>query len=527
MPAPSPVKRLFIGVKQPSPQSNPTDRYPLRLRTPDLSNCHVCNSPINPNNKTKKGNKNNFQTLDSQWRIVIICNSCFINLQSAKSCSYCFNQMKSGQLGVNCHCCNRCVHRDCLPMYAKLNFCSDLDLFTCIDCWNPRTINRKRVGNQSNKENLKCDKSLEDAAKDAEAKAEMKRVDAAKSREKALEKAARRATETAAGALDLAVIGDDAELALRLHRAINSSRRIFKNMESVGFEKVVHKKERKINRCSLSACSGPTIRIDSVVDDGTDVLTCENPDKPAPERSTVEEEDLKLNGCSVSDVSQIISVFEAGVDHLTSESSASEPALQVGNSDHSSSNDLVTLDRKRKMESRDDSGNDEPDSLTKSERVLDAGHVKISDSGGWIPAREKLSRCSSMVTGSSGNYVNKESVSRCLHQGVLTYKRGTQFRSSYSVDITLLQKQSCNGRAMNLRKYNKRCHSGSMYIRKYCRRRTNSKHIFDPSTNCCANTFQLKSETSGTVQMNNTEVLTSTETCFQHPYVPSQASTSV
>ncbi|KAF9601252.1 hypothetical protein IFM89_018362 [Coptis chinensis] len=173
----------------------------------------------------------------------------------------------------------------------------NLDSFRCIDCWIPRTLKkvvrkRKRSSSSSSSSNVDWDsssldmprvetegnpKSIEDKVKDAKSNAEMKVANAAKVREEALKKAAmaRKAAQKAANALDVAVaangevqgdgsccpVVDDAELALRLHRAINSSPRIFRNMRSVKLENLVDPKEVKLNASSLSRQSDPEKRV--------------------------------------------------------------------------------------------------------------------------------------------------------------------------------------------------------------------------------------------------------------------------
>lgn len=143
----------------------------------------------------------------------------------------------------------------------------------CIDCWVPELLkNSIRVRKKKNENGdsgssgraQNDDRSLEEMVKDARCSVERKVAAAVKAKEKALKKAviAKNAVELASNALDLAVekdgngktiseglarnashkgngvtdvtrVVDDAELAFRLHRAMNSSPRISKNTCSV------------------------------------------------------------------------------------------------------------------------------------------------------------------------------------------------------------------------------------------------------------------------------------------------------
>lgn len=108
----------------------------------------------------------------------------------------------------------------------------------CIDCWVPEQIARRRGILRRNRKaknssvsdvrDVGGEKLLEDVVKDANCAMEKKVEAAVKARETAVKKAvvAKRAVELASNALEEC---DDAELAFRLHRAMNSSPRISKN----------------------------------------------------------------------------------------------------------------------------------------------------------------------------------------------------------------------------------------------------------------------------------------------------------
>jgi hypothetical protein len=121
--------------------------------------------------------------------------------------------------------------------------CSGEEFSVCVDCWVPRPIavsrGRRRKIRRTGKSGEALDgaKSLKDVAEDANCVAEKKIEAAARAREEALRKAvvARRAVELATNALDFVArrhesgekegVVDDAEMAFRLHRAMNSSPR--------------------------------------------------------------------------------------------------------------------------------------------------------------------------------------------------------------------------------------------------------------------------------------------------------------
>ncbi|XP_068662298.1 uncharacterized protein [Aristolochia californica] len=211
--------------------------YPLQLRCKslNLTNCHACGQDSAPLS---------LQALDSLWRLVLLCPNCLLAVHSSKVCSYCFDKISSdgGCVvdTVSCLSCARLVHRHCVAA-------SHLESFNCVDCWLPRNVSNKIsprfrllvLGSSCG--------SLEDVVKDAELSAKKAALAAEKAKNKALRKAfvAKCAAEAAQGALDIAKVvssGEktangsncrppmvhDKELALRLHRAINSSPRIFK-----------------------------------------------------------------------------------------------------------------------------------------------------------------------------------------------------------------------------------------------------------------------------------------------------------
>ncbi|XAR49418.1 hypothetical protein NMG60_11032622, partial [Bertholletia excelsa] len=235
-----------------------SDRLRKKTRDlPNLSDCRCCGIRVNSSNPKEK-----LQTLDSFWRIVLLCKKCLKRVDLAEF--------------YKCRDCDRLVHRACVERYrcfAPWSYCSELGFSVCVDCWMPKLmINSYKARNRRNKKNaskqcVEADarvsgssakpKSLEDVVNDAKNAVEKKISVATKAKKNALRKAvvARRAMELANGALEmiakkdengtknelLSVISasdatamvDDAELAFRLHRVMNSSPRISKNSSLV------------------------------------------------------------------------------------------------------------------------------------------------------------------------------------------------------------------------------------------------------------------------------------------------------
>ncbi|XP_077248640.1 uncharacterized protein LOC143888182 [Tasmannia lanceolata] len=254
--SPPPRKRLLSSLNQTliSPHSSSLKSLNKSPNLPNFSNCHACGICI----ALKKGR---FQTLDSEWRIVILCKECLFLIKSAAICSYCFAGISAGDETIDCRGCRRKVHRGCISkLHRGFVLISNFGSFTCVDCWVPKSrVNSNRSSirlssscskKYSRVSRLKnCSHSLEDVVKDANLTATKAIVVASRAKEKARRKAfmARRAAELAKDALDLAravakegqgrnsQLGcdldiDDNELAFRLHRAMNSSPRIYKNL---------------------------------------------------------------------------------------------------------------------------------------------------------------------------------------------------------------------------------------------------------------------------------------------------------
>lgn len=218
--------------------------------------------------------------MDSAWRIVLLCKTCFQMVNSGKLCPYCFKDtVNSASDCVKCSDCDRFIHKDCVVKYSNSPpwsySCRELGLgfSVCIDCWVPKLLknsvqnNEKKVTtdkcvgelrlSKGDSSDLKKGKngiiSMEEVVKDANSNAGKKIAVAVKAKEKALRKSvlAKNAAALASKTLDLVTEKDcsnknsegpvtgtsdgssanevrfvgDAELAFQLHRAMNSSPR--------------------------------------------------------------------------------------------------------------------------------------------------------------------------------------------------------------------------------------------------------------------------------------------------------------
>ncbi|CAL5329676.1 unnamed protein product [Camellia sinensis] len=249
-PPQSPSRKRLLSNPNPNPNHNPkqcstssdsslssdssSERFRKKTRDlPNFSDCHCCGLHINTSNP-----KNKLQTLDSVWRIVLLCKKCIERVESAELCSYCFSKADSDC--YRCRDCERCIHRECVAKYRWSSYCClELGFSVCVDCWVPKLlVNSNRVYKRRN--NSRVSKSLEDVVIDAKSVVKKKTAVVAKAKENALIKpmVARKVVELANSALELVakkddngatVVVDDAELAFQLHRAMNSSPRISKN----------------------------------------------------------------------------------------------------------------------------------------------------------------------------------------------------------------------------------------------------------------------------------------------------------
>ncbi|KAL0412708.1 UNVERIFIED_CONTAM: hypothetical protein Sradi_1472500 [Sesamum radiatum] len=271
-PTPSSSKKLLITEPKPksvlppnsaSSSSTTSTPPPPEKRTrdqPNLSDCHCCGRRINHTNP-----KDRLQPLDSVWRVVLLCRKCRKKVHSGQMCTYCFQETgNSGDL-FRCSVCDRKIHKDCARDYGNWTpWCylgAGLEGFrVCVDCWVPELLKNsiRDCGRSESKGGLKdrgegrdlLEKVVKNAKSDVETSVKM----VANAKEQTLRrvKGAKNAVDLANGVPDLlakkdrdgskaensncnGAIGvvDDAELAIHLHRAINSSPRILRSKSLV------------------------------------------------------------------------------------------------------------------------------------------------------------------------------------------------------------------------------------------------------------------------------------------------------
>ncbi|KAK9673192.1 hypothetical protein RND81_12G152300 [Saponaria officinalis] len=233
------------ALEFPPPQPpNPRDRKTREL--PKLCDCHCCNRRINSTNP-----KNRIGILRSEWRIVLLCKSCHNLVESSQTCSYCLTRVSSAF--YECKKCRRRIHTDCVSKFSFGSSGNSCDEFSvCYDCWIPNLLeneyNRNRIARigsskkQLGKNDSEKRKCLADVVDEAHVVAEEKIAMAVESKENVFRKimAAKKAVELASGALGIvatdnggekgdSVVDEDARLAIRLHREMNSSPRISRN----------------------------------------------------------------------------------------------------------------------------------------------------------------------------------------------------------------------------------------------------------------------------------------------------------
>ncbi|TMW99541.1 hypothetical protein EJD97_002362 [Solanum chilense] len=236
-----------------SSSSSAFDQFSKRVTRdlPNLSDCHGCGVRINHTDPDDR-----LLTLDSFWRIVLLCKKCIKCVDSGQTCPYCFKNTDDTDCS-KCRSCKRQVHKDCVSRYgnsAPWSFCSRVEggLFVCIDCWVPNFF-KKSIGDcrKIQKDVLKIQhcssdfKSSEKIAKHANLEGFRKEVVVGlKAKNSTLQKAvvAKNPMGLAKSALESVVKKgkskgkvvskdvNDAQLAFQLHRSMNSSPRISKTL---------------------------------------------------------------------------------------------------------------------------------------------------------------------------------------------------------------------------------------------------------------------------------------------------------
>ncbi|WOH04957.1 hypothetical protein DCAR_0624369 [Daucus carota subsp. sativus] len=248
-------KRLLVNsIANPNPNPTPSPQSSLssdsssddlRKKTRDLPNlydCHRCNRHVNFANQSDR-----LRILDSAWRVVLLCKECVRCVELRQVCSYCLMDV-SGSECFKCGSCDRLVHKDCVVKYSVCppwSYCPvEMRFQVCVDCWVPNSVKRKGKGVGSYE-------VLEDSVREAECVAGRKFQVLVKAKEDAMRKrdVAKKAVDFASGVLDCVKERDgleDGELALQLHRAMNSSPRIARSFGPVNYSCLGGRKSRKL-----------------------------------------------------------------------------------------------------------------------------------------------------------------------------------------------------------------------------------------------------------------------------------------
>ncbi|XP_058088972.1 uncharacterized protein LOC131235693 [Magnolia sinica] len=378
---------------------------------PNFSNCHSCKT----RSSILKEGADRLQTLPSNWRVVLLCPNCLYCVESAQICSYCLAKISRDEDGLDCQECDHRVHRGCIPNHHRGSLPRPMSVkFTCIDCWAPKSPVGSKGGVPSGHSCSRRRSSLEDVVKDANLNAAKAAEAAARAKEMALKKAAaaRRAAELARSALDLAVFAareesgstsvvDDEELALLLHRAMNSSPRISKALGLLNFNGLVGPRNRECNRSDSGSHS-----VCGKLEVCTDVKLSRNDDK-----------------------------------------TDAEPSVGVG-----------TLDRNSSVAEHGVMGSSEvgPEAGPVEKFVVKDDKSEI------MPMKEEQASCSNMVVNSSGddNCVDSGSGSCQKLNGsmnkVSSKCSGPQCRSGDDGDSSRLQKKRCRAPDPYLKKFSKK-----------------------------------------------------------------------
>ncbi|KAI4342267.1 hypothetical protein MLD38_026910 [Melastoma candidum] len=152
-----PILRQYFRKHRLGPQRRPPDPPQRDISGPTTANrsrrdvlnlleCHACGHRVD----MCKG-KDRLQTLYSEWRVVLLCRKCLVGVESAVTCSYCFEGCGGdGEGSFRCSGCQRKVHKQCFFRYRGIApwsySCNGVreEFEVCIDCWVPRTVARFR-----------------------------------------------------------------------------------------------------------------------------------------------------------------------------------------------------------------------------------------------------------------------------------------------------------------------------------------------------------------------------------------------
>uniref|UniRef100_A0A7N0ZWU9 Uncharacterized protein n=1 Tax=Kalanchoe fedtschenkoi TaxID=63787 RepID=A0A7N0ZWU9_KALFE len=263
---------------------------PLPRKTRDLPNlaeCHSCGLRVNTSN-----GKDKLRILDSEWRVVLLCRKCCRRAAHGEMCTYCLGEVGGEGERFKCGECRSCVHKDCLVMFSDSAPWSYFDwssVDVCVDCWLPSRVRkmrdvqggRRRVsgnylgsgkklmefGVKGDLENglekraqlvVKPQMAYEDREKsmrqtEYEDREKSKRQTAYKDKEKSLRKGLVEKVDVGKEKCGLVYVSsaelgqkrkgvDDAELAFQLHRVMNSSPRILRNLRPSSASQLVKRR---------------------------------------------------------------------------------------------------------------------------------------------------------------------------------------------------------------------------------------------------------------------------------------------
>lgn len=205
---------------------------------PNLSECQACGFRIDSSTGSDK-----IQILYSEWRIVLLCCKCLDRIESSKICSYCYKETIEDFL--TCSQCERSVHKNCFLKCKVIESMSFLESLICVDCWVPQSLVKRRKFLTyrkicTNSTNLGISNSMVSNGGGSCAVVERKIVFALmasgmKVRKPLLPKKSNaldsEVKRDEGGEIHKKVASDDdAELAFQMHRSMNSSPRISKNL---------------------------------------------------------------------------------------------------------------------------------------------------------------------------------------------------------------------------------------------------------------------------------------------------------
>ncbi|KAK4750016.1 hypothetical protein SAY87_027465 [Trapa incisa] len=246
-----PIIRVFQRKRE-RPITAPESTIPRRTRdVPNISECHACGFRVD-----LSSGKNRLRILYSEWRVVLLCRKCMSLVESLAICSYCFKEVSEG---FRCPNCTRRIHNSCFLDYkgcAPCSYsCSGSELSVCIDCWIPKSLARrhplKRKRRAKKGRPIVCALTYDIVTEVQTAENELisltKRENGSGAYGTSKNDACTRSIDNAVkqnvllvgnspgskrykmAAQDCAEMAvDDAELAFRLHRSMNSSPRISK-----------------------------------------------------------------------------------------------------------------------------------------------------------------------------------------------------------------------------------------------------------------------------------------------------------